>query len=306
MPNVVNELLHRLWSSKRLGWRVARILLMLCFGFSACILMFEDQFIYYPEKYPSGLWDLAEQSGRKGEITAKVEDCYFSTIDRVTLHGWYCSPQKWSDGTATPVTTDMVLLWFHGNAGNLSHRFDMIRMLMQLPVAVFIIDYRGYGRSEGSPSEEGLYLDALAAWQYLTEVRGISSDNIIVLGKSLGGVPAVDLCTRVTPAGLIVQSSFTSAADMATTIFPFIPKLLIRSKMDSINKIGHVSCRKLFIHSPADEIVPYRMGQQLYDAAQEPKSFLEVQDSPHNSTYIVGGKNYLETLRAFVRECRPR
>jgi fermentation-respiration switch protein FrsA (DUF1100 family) len=241
----------------------------------------------------------------EGEIIPRVEDCYFTTADGVRLHGWYCTPQKRRAGELVPVPSDMVILWFHGNAGNLSHRFDMICGLMELPVQVFIIDYRGYGKSEGSPSERGLYLDARAAWDYLTAGREIPAARIVVLGKSLGSAPAVDLASNVEPAGLIVQSGFTSAADMAATIFPFLPSALLRTKMDSINKIANVACPKLFVHSPVDEVVPYKLGRRLFDAAPEPKQFYEVARAPHNETYIVGGKAYYQTLRAFIDSCRP-
>ena len=135
--------------------------------------------------------------------------------------GGSATPHKKRAGEFVPVSSDMVLLWFHGNAGNITHRLDMIRGLMELPVQVFIMDYRGYGKSEGSPSERGMYLDARAAWDYLTVERRIPANRIIIFGKSLGSAPAVDLASKVEAAGLIVQSGFTSAADMAATIFRF-------------------------------------------------------------------------------------
>jgi fermentation-respiration switch protein FrsA (DUF1100 family) len=173
--------------------------------------------------------------------------------------------------------------------------------MMELPVQVFIIDYRGYGKSEGKPTERGLYLDARAAWDYLINERRVAPERIVVFGKSLGGVPAIDLASQVTPAGLIVQSSFTSAGDMAAEILPFLPRVLLQTKMDSLGKIQQVRCPKLFIHSRADEIVPYELGRRLYEAAPEPKEFYEVKGSPHNSTYVVGGKPYFEALRNFVQ-----
>jgi fermentation-respiration switch protein FrsA (DUF1100 family) len=203
-----------------------------------------------------------------------------------------------------PVPAEMTLLWLHGNAGNISHRSEMIRALLQLTIQIFIIDYRGFGRSEGSPSEEGLYLDARAAWDYLINERGIPARNIVILGKSLGGAPAIDLAARVRPAGLIVQSTFTSIPDMAGTVIPFFPGFLLRTKMDSLGKVGRVSCPKLFIHSPADEVVPYQMGRRLYDAAPEPKQFYDVPAAPHNETWLAGGKGYLEALRSFIQSCR--
>src|SRR6185369_17276293 len=140
----------------------------------------------------------------------------------------------------------------------------------------FIIDYRGYGRSEGKPTEQGLYLDARAAWDYLTTERGVPSQRVIIFGKSLGGAPAIDLASHLEPGGLIVQSSFTSAADMAAVVMPLLPRVFLHTKMDSVTKISRVHCPKLFIHSRADEVVPFELGHRLYQVAPEPKLFYEV------------------------------
>ncbi len=268
-------------------------------------MLLEDRFIFFPTKYPDGLWDTSRIPLRDGDIIPKIEDCFITTEDGVSLHGWYCTPLKSEGGALIELPSKMVLLFLHGNAGNLTYRYEMIRVLMALPAQIFIIDYRGYGKSEGAPSEKGLYLDARAAWNFLVSERGISSNKIIIFGKSLGGVPAIDLAGKVSPAGLIVQSSFTSAADMARTILPFFPSILLHSKMNSIDKITAVRCPKLFVHSPADEVVPYALGRKLFEAAPEPKRFYEVKNAPHNSTYLVGGKSYLEALRSFIQTCSP-
>ena len=297
--------LKNLWSSKRVGWRVGRLSAMICIGLGAVVTFFEEKFIYYPAQYPEGDWTVSSQLVRDGQIIPEVEDAHFMSGDGVKLHGWYCTPRRKTGNDLTPIPWDVTILWFHGNAGNISNRKEMIGALLQLPAEIFIIDYRGYGRSEGSPSEKGLYLDAKAAWDYLINERGIPAHKIVILGKSLGGAPAIELATRVQPAGLIVQSSFTSVPDMARTLIPFLPGVLLRTKMDSLTKVSKVSCAKLFIHSPADELVPYEMGRRLYDAAPEPKQFYEVPAAPHNSTWLVGGKRYLETLRGFVQSCTP-
>lgn len=300
-------LIKSFWRSDRFAARVGRIFLMTAVGVSlflvVLIMAFEDRFIYFPAKYPEGFWDARSTPAREGEIIPRVEDCQFETSDGIKLHAWYCSPQKKTGGEMGPVPASMVLLWFHGNAGNLSHRYDMIRMLMQIPAEVFIIDYRGYGKSEGSPSEEGLYKDAEAAWRYLTVERGISRDRIIIFGKSLGGAVAVELASRVDPAGLIVQSSFTSALDMASRVMPFFPRSLIRTRLSSIDKIGLVRCPKLFIHSRTDDVIPFELGLRLFEAAPEPKQFYEVKGALHNDTYIAGGRAYLEALRQFIESC---
>ncbi len=300
----MKRIVQNFWRSNGFLWRIARIILMVCIVALILIMAFEDKLIYFPAKYPEGSWTVSETCAREGEIVPRIEDCHFAASDGVKLHGWYCTPLRCEGGAGVPVIAEMVLLWFHGNAGNISYRHDMIRAMVGLPVQVFIIDYRGYGKSEGKPTERGLYLDARAAWDYLINERRVSPDNIVIFGKSLGGAAAVDLASQVEPAGLIVQSSFTSAGDMAATILPFLPRVFLRTKMDSLSKISQVRCPKLFIHSRADEVVPYELGRRLYEAAPEPKEFYEVKGSPHNSTYIAGGKPYFEALRRFVASCR--
>ena len=296
----MKRIFQKLWSADGLTWRLARIILMGGIVSLILIMAFEDRLIYFPTKYPDGLWGLPETRPREGQVVPRIDDCCFTTSDGLKLHGWYCTPVRRENKEYIPVPADMVVLWFHGNAGNISYRYDMIRAMMELPVQVFIIDYRGYGKSEGKPTERGLYLDARAAWDYLVEERGVAPERIVIFGKSLGGVPAIDLASQVEPAGLIVQSSFTSAGDMAASLLPFLPRVFLKTKMDSFGKIQHVRCPKLFIHSRADEVVPYRLGRRLFEAAPEPKEFYEVNGSPHNSTYIVGGKPYFEALRRFV------
>lgn len=293
-----------LWGNTGFPWRLARIMLLLVVGLVIFVMAFEDKLIYFPSKYPDGFWDVESIPAREGEVIPKVEDCFFETTDGVRLHGWYCTPHCQTGGSLVPVESRIVLLWFHGNAGNISYRYEMIRKMMELPAQVFIIDYRGYGKSGGYPTEQGLYLDARAAWDYLTNERGVPAQRIIVFGKSLGGVPAIELASQVEPAGMIIQSSFSSARDMAAAIMPFLPQFLLHTKMDSVSKLDRVRCPKLFIHSRADEVVPYKLGRRLYEAAPEPKQFYEVNGAPHNSTYIVGGKPYLEALRRFMESCR--
>ena len=215
---------------------------------------------------------------------------------------WYCTPYRVVDGVDQPIPAEGVLLYLHGNAGNISHRYDQIHLLMFLGISVFIIDYRGYGRSEGKPSEKGLYLDARAAWSCLTGGRRVDPGNIVVLGNSLGGAVAIDLASDggAAPAGLIVQSSFTSAPDMAKLVMPVVPRSWIRTKMDSVVKIDRVDCPKLFVHSRADEIVPYELGQRLYEAASAPKQFYTVEGAGHNDTTSTGGKAYLRQLQDFI------
>lgn len=255
-------------------------------------MLFEERLIYFPARLPAG-WTAAGSGLLPPDIEA--EDCLFRTEDGLRLHGLFCR------AAGAPVGLGhKVLLWYHGNAGNLADRLDMVGDLCRLPLEIFIIDYRGYGLSGGRPSEQGLYRDARAAWDYLTGERKVGPERIVLFGKSLGGAAAIDLAARVRPAGLIVQSSFTSAPDMAALAFPLVPRFLVRTKMDSLNKIRDIHCPKLVIHSPADEVVPYAMGRLLFEAAPEPKVFYEVPGSGHNETWLVGGEAYLEAIRRFL------
>ena len=288
------------WASKNFGLRMARIVVLLCACLVGYVMLFEGSFIYFPSKYPAGVWEREKPRAREGEIVAHVEDVQLAAADGVRLHGWYCTPRVGRGGALEPVPAAHTLLFLHGNAGNISHRYEIIGDLVKLPVNVLIIDYRGYGKSEGRPSEEGLYADARAAWDYLTKTRGLAPRQIVIFGESLGGAVGVDLASKVEAGGLIVQSSFTSIADMAAEVLPFVPRFILRTKMDSLSKIGRVACPKLFIHSEADEIIPYRLGRRLFDAAAAPKQFYEVKGAPHNLTNTIGGAPYYEALRAFI------
>jgi len=271
---------------KRLGLAVAVFAIILLL-----MALFERSLIFFPTRYPDGFWDVSAVASGTGCV---VEDCFFETDDGVRLHGWLSRRER--GGEADPV-----VLFFHGNAGNLSHRADFIlELTTRLPARVLAVGYRGYGRSEGRPSEGGLYADARAAWRFLATEKGVAADRVVVFGKSLGGAVAIDLAMEVSAAGLIVESSFTSVPEMAGKHYPFVPKFLIRTRMDSLAKIPHITVPKLFIHSRADRVVPYALGRELYDAAPEPKTFYEVVGAGHNETALVGGNAYFEALSGFV------
>jgi fermentation-respiration switch protein FrsA (DUF1100 family) len=275
--------------------RATALVLAGCATIAVAVVMLEERLIYFPSRYPDGWWDIAAL-GR--ETACAIEDRYFTTADGVRVHGWWCVPPPGDAPTAT-----MALLWFHGNAGNLSHRADMLARLLTLPVRVLIVDYRGYGRSEGRPDEAGLHADARAAWGELTGPLGVPAEQVVILGKSLGGAVAVALAAEVRPAGLIVQSTFTSARDIAARVFPFVPAALIRTRLDSAARIGSVTCPKLFVHGTADEVVPYELGRRLFATAGEPKRWLDVPGAHHNDVYLVGGEAYLAALREFISAC---
>jgi len=285
-------------SHSRWFFRVARVLLIGYVGLVGCAMIFEDRFIYFPSPYPEGDYHLAEA---RSPHLPRIEDVWLTTTDNTRIHGWYCQPPEGHRSENSDAQA--VVLFFHGNAGNLSHRIDLIQMINDMNADVFIIDYHGYGRSEGKPSEAGFYQDADAAWAYLTTQRNIPSSRIIIFGKSIGAAPAINLARQVQPAGLIVESAFTSVPDMASQVLPIVPKFVVQTKMNSIDRIGEVTCPKLFTHSPVDEIIPYSHGQALFDAAKEPKTFYIVDGAGHNNMQYMGGKKYRDAVQAFIEQC---
>lgn len=219
----------------------------------------------------------------------EYEDVELSTADGTKLHGWY-----------VPGPRPETLLWFHGNAGNISHRLDNLRLLHdQVGTAVFLFDYRGYGRSRGQPSERGLYEDARAALRHLLEDRAIPRENVIYFGRSLGSAVAIALATETMPRGLILETPFASVRAMARSLFGPLA-VIAPSSFDNLSKIGQLNCPKLFIHGDADSIVPYVQGRELFEAAPPPKAFYTIRGADHNDTYVVGGPTYFRRFREFV------
>jgi fermentation-respiration switch protein FrsA (DUF1100 family) len=254
----------------------------------ALAMIFENRLIYLPSS--DGPWD--------ADLGIGHEEVRFQARDGTRLHGWFLPAEK-SRG---------VLLWFHGNAGNVAYRLDLLRAMRgRLPVSVFIIDYRGYGRSEGSPSEEGIYLDARAAYDHLASVRHVPPERIVLFGKSLGGAPAIRLATQVPCAGLILQSTFTSAPAMARRMIPFLPYLswTVRTRFPNLDSIPSVTVPKLFIHSRDDEMIPFEMGQELFDAAPEPKESYWFSGAGHNDFFEVEGERYLRRMEEFLSRILP-
>ena len=211
--------------------------------------------------------------------------------DGVTLDGWFV-PVRQMRG---------VLLFFHGNAGNISHRLDSLKVFYDLGLATFIFDYRGYGRSTGAPSEQGTYRDAAAVWRYLTEDRRIAAKDIVLFGRSLGAAIAVQLATKHTPKALIIESAFTSVPDLAAEVYPFIPaRRLSRFRYDTETLLQFVSCPVLIVHSRDDEIIPFAHGRRLYAVAHEPKQLLEIRGG-HNDGFLVSRQDYMAGLDTFMK-----
>ena len=255
------------------------------------MMSFEEKFIFFPSSYPEGIYEDARN-------IPNLQECSIKTEDGVTLHAWFASVD-------TPLAT---LLISHGNAGNISHRSELMRRLLRTGFNVLMYDYRGYGKSEGSPNEEGVYKDGRAAFDYVLTLHGVDPKRIVLWGTSLGGAVAVDVATKRPAAALILESAFSSARDLARSVYPFFPaRFFLRSQFNSIDKIRNITIPVLSMHGNRDAIIPFALGRKLFDAANEPKQFYEIQGADHNDTYIVGGDEYLEQARTFViRHTFPR
>ena len=242
----------------------------------------ENFFVFFPERG----FDLTP-----GAFGLRYQDVYFMTEDGKKLHGWFFPGNE----------EHPVLLHFHGNAGNISHRLDLIKRLVRKKFRVFIIDYRGFGKSEGRPSEKGVYLDGLAAHDYLVKHEGIPPESIVLHGHSLGAAVAVEVGLMRKVRSVILESAFTSTRDMAKTMplfFVFAP--LLPANYNNLEKAPRLSLPVLVVHGDQDEIVPFSMGERLFAALGEPKYFLRLEGAGHNDTYVSGGKRYLDGLEQFA------
>jgi len=264
----------------------AGLLAFFILTYAAFLLLFENKIIFHPLPYPDGFWNPTS-------LGVPAQDIYFESEDGVKLHAWFIPAPN---AVAT-------LLWFHGNAGNLSHRLDNIQRLKRLNLNIFIFDYRGYGRSEGVPNEKGIYKDSRAAYKQVLAMDGVSVDSLFFFGRSLGGICAVETAMNHPARGLILESVFTNSADMSRTVFPLIPLgWAVRSKLDAVGTVPHLKLAKLFLHGTRDEIVPYDLGRKLFEKAENPKTFYAIEGAGHNDTYILGGVGYFDALNRFITE----
>ena len=257
-----------------------------------CIYLFlmQAKLIFYPD-FPS-----RELTASPTDIGLEYESVSIVTDDQITLHGWFV-PAPEEKGA---------LIFFHGNAGNISHRLDSLKIFHDLGLTVLIIDYRGYGRSQGSISEHGTYLDAEAAWSFLTETKNIPAQKIVLFGRSLGAAIAAYSAANNTPGALILESAFTSVPNMAAKLYPIFPvRLLSRFQYNTKKSLLSVNCPVLIIHSPDDEIIPFENGLQLYRSAREPKQMLEIQGG-HNEGFLLSGKTYSESIAEFITSSLSR
>ncbi|MCL5006408.1 MAG: alpha/beta hydrolase [Acidobacteria bacterium] len=244
----------------------------------------ENRFIYFPPRHSTDFAP-AKQYG------PPAEEVWLVAADGVKLNGLYFPhPQS-----------RKAILWFHGNAEDLGSARSRVKFYSALGANLLALDYRGYGRSEGSPFEEGLYRDADAAYEYLIEQRHMRPEDIIVVGQSLGGVVAIDLASRRPCGGLVVECSLTTAGEMARRILR-IPLLAYnpKTRFDSLSKIRQVRAPVLVAHGTKDEVIPFSMGRRLFENANQPKDFYAVEGAGHNDFLEVGGEAYRERLKEFV------
>ena len=266
---------------------VLSIVMMVAAGYAVVLLglyAFQSRLVYFPN-VPSRAIGPGPDS-----IGLAYESLEIITEDGIKLDAWYL-PVREPRGT---------VLFFHGNAGNISHRLDSLRVFNELDLTTLIFDYRGYGQSEGAVSERGIYLDAEAVWRHLTEERGIPAAEIVLFGRSLGAAVAASVASRHTAGALIIESGFVSVPDMAAELYPWLPaRWLARIGFPAGDYLQTVASPVLIVHSRDDEIIPFDQGQRLFEVASEPKQFLELRGG-HNDGFLVSGRRYLDALDAFV------
>jgi fermentation-respiration switch protein FrsA (DUF1100 family) len=245
------------------------------------LYFFANRAVFFPAKFPEGLWELQSEVG--------ASDIWLTSADGIRLHAWWIPQPGASFAT----------LYLHGNAGNLTHRTFRAPEIALAGSSLLLLDYRGYGKSEGRPSETGIYADAEAGYQHLIE-RGFAPERIVVYGESLGTAAAIDLAARQPCAGLVLEAPFTSGRDVAARLLPVLGPLVMW-RFDSKSKIGRVRAPILILHGNRDGVIPYDLGQALFEAAREPKQFWEVTGAGHNDIVQVAGPQYRERLRAFYQ-----
>jgi hypothetical protein len=247
------------------------------------IVLFETRLIYFPSR---------GHAVTPGALGLAFEELSLTAEDGVQIHGWYL-PLR--DARATVLVS-------HGNAGNIADRLDRALLFQaRLRTSVLLYDYRGYGKSEGSPDEAGTYRDARAAYRYLVERKRLDPKRLVLFGESLGSAVALELALAEPAAALVLESPFASVPEMARTtmLAPLAP--FVRTRYDNLGKIGRLRMPLFVLHGERDEVVPFAQGRRLFDAAPEPKRFFAIRGAHHNDTYLAGGEEYWQALADFLR-----
>ena len=261
---------------------IIAVVVLAYIGLALTLYFMQSKFLYRPVR---------EVVYTPSDVGIDFEKVTLKTSDGLHLSAWYI-PAK---------DAKLTLMFCHGNGGNMMHRLDSINLFYNLGLNCLIFDYRGYGQSEGYPSEQGTYRDVAAAFKWLTEVKKTPSDEIILFGRSLGGSIAARLASKVKVRGLVIESCFTSYADMGSKLYPYMPvRWFAQFKYDTIGRLKKVRCPVMIIHSRNDEMVPFEFGLELYDAANEPKEFVEIFGS-HNDGFLVSGEIYKNAWRKWMK-----
>ncbi|MBN1558483.1 MAG: alpha/beta hydrolase [Lentisphaerae bacterium] len=271
-----------------LAWSVIRIAVAVYAGLCFLVLFRQGRYVYFPDR-EIGLTPEA--------LNMAYDDVVLQTQDGVRITGWFVPGAP--DGA---LKRRLTLLFCHGNGGDIGDRVGSIKVFHDMGFDVFIFDYRGYGHSTGRPSEHGTYLDAQAAWNYLKGTRSVAPQDIVVFGRSLGGAVAAWLAEQVNPGALFLESTFTSAKDMAQRMFPLLPgRLLCRYDYNAVDRVGRVRCPVFVTHSREDEMIPFRHGERIFEGAREPKAFCELTGS-HNAGGFDIHPDCRQALAAFLNE----
>lgn len=265
-------------------WSAGRVALASYLGLMLLMYLRQSRYVFFPAK------GVTQTPGVAG---LRFEDIRVRTSDGETIHGWFVPAAEKAP----------TVLFCHGNGGNISHRLDVILMLHDMGWNACLFDYRGYGESTGTPSEQGTYLDAEAVWGHLTGERGLPPTQVAVWGESLGGAVAAWVAETKRPAGLVLESTFTTLPDMAARLYPFMPvRWLCRFRYPTIDRLSRITCPVLIAHSPDDEMVPFVLGQRLYAAAHEPREFFTMKGG-HNTGRDESGRPFEQTVKAFLDRC---
>ena len=275
---------------KRIAFGILRIAVGVYLGLAVLMFLTQSRLVYFPKR---DIIDTPESAG------LAYESVSFTSADGVTLSGWFVPTTDVAGSKGT-------ILFCHGNAGNISTRVSTVQVFNRMGLSVFIFDYRGFGESKGKPSEEGTYQDAEAARRYLIEERKVSNDELIIVGRSLGGPIAAWLARKHPPKALALENTFTKIGDVAAHHYPWMPvRWLLRYNYNTSDYISGLECPLLVLHSPDDWTVPFKFGRKLYEGAREPKQFLEISGT-HNEGFETSGKTYTDGWEKFLKEFAPQ
>ncbi len=250
--------------------------------------MLDSLFVFHPSPWEERNW--AQLSG------LPLEEVWLPMNDTDTVFGWFVDA-----GPSQPV-----MLWCHGNAGNISHRLGNMRELFHRGLSILIFDYRGYGRSTGTISESGMYQDALRSYDYLVQQRRIAPERIIMFGRSLGSSVATEVAVQRTTGGLIIEGAFPSIQAMADHHYFGLPaQWFVDVKFPLVEKVPKLRVPLLMLHGDRDEVVPAKLGRQVFDLAPEPKTWQVISGAGHNDVPYVGGEAYFQVIFTFIHQAIP-